>query len=175
MTTYALDPVRHERILMDMEHIRSVANIPLEYLQNSMVKVCTPAEVDWVRNFHTHRATKAGLVLSGVPDSEAHCLAITGALVRNFVDARVMPLNTALQAIESNTLPDPTVMVIPNFYQKSFGKTLPAWKVSALYDLLLSRFTSGRPTVIAVEDLASMEQGYGPFIVDHLKTHYIFA
>lgn len=170
--TSLLDPVRHERLIRDINHIREVANIPLEYLETSMHPLCGVEEVEWVKAFHKNRATQAGLLLVGLSEGERHALSICGALVRNFVDARVVPLNTLLNAAESDSLPEPTVMVVPNFYQNLFGKALPAWKVSTLYDVLLSRFTAGKPTVLVIDSFESMSGNYGQSLVDHLKSHY---
>jgi hypothetical protein len=171
MTAIVLDPVRHERLIKDIDHITRVANVPLEYLRRSMVGMCSEAEIDWVRNFKKYRQTHAGLAVVGHEDAESKCLAICGALLRNFVDARVMPLNSVLD-LDPEDVVGPTVMIIPNFHQRSYGKTLPAWKVSELYDALLSRYSANKPTVLAFQSLAEMELSYGQAIADHVKKHY---
>lgn len=166
-----LDPVRHKRLLDDFDHICSVANTPSKYVRESMVGICDSVEIDWVVNFRLYRSLFPGLLLAGKPQAEERCMAIAGALVRNFIDARVVTLSTLLDAAEKGNAPDPTVMVIPNLYVSSYGKTLPAWKVASVYDLLLARWTAGKPSVLAVEHLQGLQQAYGLAFAQHLQNY----
>lgn len=167
-----LDPVAHERIIKDMDHVVAVANIPKNFLDRSMLDTCGDQEVAWVRDFNRTRGEVAGLVLHNQSNADTRCMLIVAALVRNFVDARIVSLSTLL---DSGDPPDPTVMVIPNFYQKSFGKTLPAWKVSHLHDVLISRFTASKPTVLVVEDFNALAMSYGQGTADFLQQHFVIA
>lgn len=166
-----LDPVRHERLIMDKEHILQMANISEEALNTSMVEACTPRQVEWVRQFHHHKKEHAGAYLVGSAFMQPQL--ITAALIRNFIDARIITLDVLLSAAEASGAPDPTVMVVPNFYHRSYGKTLPAWKVSLLYDLLLRRKAGDRQTLLVLEDLDSMQVAYGPAIHDLVLNSYI--
>ena len=65
--------------------------------------------------------------------------------------------------------------MIPNLYLCSLGKTLPAWKIQTLFDLLLSRYTAGHLTVFYVEDMQALAQDYGPMFAGHLNTVSIFS
>jgi hypothetical protein len=166
-----LDPVRHARLLEDLDHICAVANIPQKYVKESMTSHCTAKEVDWVVNFHMHRNVSPGLLLVDRPNVTNACCAIGGALLRNFIDARVMTLTSLLDAASSGDVPTPTVMIIPNMFVSSYGKQLPAFKVAHLYDILLSRATSNLPTVVCVEDIDAMTAAYGLAFADHLKNY----
>lgn len=166
-----LDPERHARLIADFDQICAVANVPRKYVRESMTNVCDSAEIDYVVNFKLYRESYPGFIIVGKSQSEERCMAIAGALVRNFIDARVVTLTSLLDATENHEVPEPTVMVIPNLYMKSYGKTLPAWKVSAVYDVLVSRWTANKPTVMALECLKGLEQSYGLAFAEHLNNY----
>jgi hypothetical protein len=168
-----LDPEHHKRLLLDLPGICQVANVLPMYVHHSMKDYCTPAEIDWVVNFRDYQAQGTGLVLTGTASPEERMMAIAGAFLRNFVDARVMSLTTVLDLKDMKALPDPTVMLIPNLFLRSVGKALPAWKVQIVYDILLHRLTSNKPTVVYVEDMVALAAEYGRVFADHLTKHYI--
>ena len=94
--------------------------------------------------------------------------AMAGVLLRNFVDACVLPVPTLLSLIEDDELRVPTVLLIPNLFLVSQSKALPGWRVQALHDLLIRRRCSGKLTVVYVEDLAKMELAFGDAFAQHL-------
>lgn len=167
-----LDPVRHARLIQDLDHVCTVANVPKSFVHRSMKSYCDADEIDYVVNFRIYRQSYAGMVIIGKSNPDTRCMAICGALVRNFIDARVVPLNTLLDSMESSVVPDPTVLIVPNLFVQQVGKALPAWKIQQVYDLLLSRFTSNKPTVVAVESLAGLQQSYGLAFAQHLQSNY---
>jgi hypothetical protein len=170
-----LDAVRHSRLIQDLDHVCSVANVPRSFVHRSMKLFCDADEIDYVVNFRLYREHKAGLVMVNKTNPDTRCMAICGALVRNFIDARVIPLNTLLDMIEAKDVPEPTVMIIPNLFVSQVGKALPAWKIQAVYDLLLTRFTQNRPTVVAVESMTGLQSAYGLAFAQHLQAHYKLA
>lgn len=166
-----LDPVKHERLIMDKDHILQVANISEEALNTSMLDACTPKQVDWVRQFNAHRKEHSGAYIVGAGYMQPQL--ITAALVRNFIDARIITLDILLSHSDTSSVPDPTVMVVPNFYHRSYGKTLPAWKVSLLYDILLRRRAGERQTLLVLEEVEPMMLAYGPALHDLILSTYI--
>lgn len=169
-----LDPEHHKRLIEDMEHVCMTANVPRFYVENSMKGVCGPKEVEWFTNYPTHagRGT-AGLLLAGVPDAETRMMAMTGAFVRQFIDAQLHSLNSIIDREQGAAPPDPTVLLIPNLFVRAYGKSLPAWKIQSVYDLLLSRYTAGKLTVCYVESLPGLADSYGKVFADHLTAHYV--
>lgn len=167
-----LNPQVHERLIADKVQLCRMAGIPTQALEISAVGVCNPAQVTWLRDFNKHRSSGWGMVLSG-PHAEARCVSITAALMRNFVDARLVPLNTLLMQVEKDAAPNPTVLVIPNLFIRVVGRSLPAWRIQALYDLLLMRSTEGKPSVVVVDNMQALEADYGSIFANHLKSHYL--
>lgn len=177
--TSILDPVRHERLIANLDNYCETANVPPKYVHQSM-KALLPAdapEIEWVTRFnHYRREGVGGLLFIGkvkAPTVDERMMAMTGALLRNYLDARIVPLNTLLSVQEDGGSLDPTVMMIPNlFIAGAAGKTLPAWKAQQVYDVLLARLTQSKPTVLYVEDMAALALQYGSVFAGHLNTHY---
>lgn len=169
-----IDKDKHARLLQDLDHICETANITKAMIYRSATEFLQPVELDWLQNFYAYRDAGENLLLVGkhTPGPDTKMMAIAAALLRNFIDARVIPLNTLISACEKGDPPDPTVLLIPNLYVWSEGKALPAWKIQSVYDLLLQRLTMGKPVVAYVEELAPMEKSYGQVFAQHLADHY---
>lgn len=169
-----LDKAYHARIMADAESLCEIANIPRSMLQHSAKEYCAPKEIDWLVNYPVMKDSGRGLVLVGEhhPGPETKMMAMAGALLRNYIDARVVPLNTLLTSIEKGYPLDPTVMLIPNLFVKYGGKTLPSWQMQQVYDLLLQRHVAQRPTVLYVEDLNALEIAYGQVLAQHIRDNY---
>jgi hypothetical protein len=167
----------HARIMQDLPHVCEVAGVQPKFMHESMVKYCGPVEVDWVRKFHQYRREGCpGLLLQGGPRPDTRCQAIGAALVRNYIDARVIPLNRLLDLGTGNdTVPTPTVLLIPNLCIVSMGKSLPAWKIQQIYDVLLYRSVQSKPSVVYVEGMAEVERTYGLPIADFLSNFKVVA
>lgn len=167
-----LDPKEHSRIIANFEQVCTVAGIQGHFLYESMTKYCGPEEIDWVKKFWAYKAQGvSGLVLEGVKHPDARCQAITACLVRNWIDARVIPLNLLIEESQNgNRPPSPTVLVIPNLFIHTMGgKNVPAWRVQTIYDVLLERATKSKPTVVYVEDLKGLVSVYGEPFYDFLS------
>lgn len=167
--TSILDPTVHARIIANAPAYCELAGVQRRFLDKSMKGFCEDAEVDWVRNFKEHEKNGVpGLMLHGVSTPDTRCQAIAAALMRNFTDARVIPLNTVLELHEEGDMPVPHVLLIPNLYIPLVGKNLPAWKVQIAYDLLLNRAVQNKPTVVYVEHLMTLKKHYGSAMADFL-------
>lgn len=172
-----LSKVEHARIIADKERVCATAGLQPKFLDQSMTEFCGMDEVGWVRRFwENNEAGLGGLVLAGVERPDTRCQAICAALVRNFIDARVMPLNTVLELHDSGgDVTAPRVILIPNLYVTAMGKSMPAWKVQILYDLLLARSVQNRPSVLYVESMSGMIGAYGQPFADFLGGYKIVS
>ncbi len=138
--------------------------------------MCKDVECDWYKNFWAYKkAGKPGLLLHGVSRPDTRCQLIAAALIRNFIDARVIPVNTLLDLRKEGTLPVPTVLLIPNFYLEVLNRSTPAWQLQALYDILLNRAIRSKPTVIYVENLDKLAKVYGAPFRDFLDQFIVAA
>jgi hypothetical protein len=160
-------------LISDITHVSEMANIPIKFITHSMKEFCPQEDMDFVRHHRKLKAEgKSGLLMVGESNAETRMMAMCGAFIRNFIDARVIPVNTLLAAQESGDVPNPSVLLIPNLYLDLFGKSLPAWKVQALYDLILSRFVAGKVTIFYAENMSGLEKAYGRMFADHLNNNY---
>jgi hypothetical protein len=164
-----LDEVRHARILQDIAGVCSTAGIQAKYLHESMSVYCSQKEIEWVRKYPVNKTAYAGLLLVGGSGADSRCQAIVAALLRNFVDARLIPLNTLLESREICLAP--TVLAIPNLYVSAAGN-LPGWKAQLIYDLLLQRGALSKPTIAFVESMATLKSSFGAPMVDFLNSFY---
>lgn len=169
MPSTMLDKVEHARILADLERICLVAGVQQRFLYDSMLKYCEAGEVDWVKNFQKYRAQGVpGLVLEGVARPDTRCQAIAAALLRNFIDARVIPLNTLIDQQVAGEAQSPTVLLVPNLFMIATGK-VPAWRLQIAYDILLERSVQGKSSVVYVESLSGLTSVYGQPFADFLQ------
>lgn len=165
-----LDEVQHARLILDLENVCTQANVPSKFVHQSATKYCGPGELDWIRQFHFFRQEYAGLCIEGGVGHANKCMSIAGALLRNFIDARVYNLNALIE--EKGDAPEPTVLLVPNLCFESYGKTLPAHEVQKLYDVLLKRFIGNRPTVVCIESMKGLETAYGTLITEHIRDNF---
>lgn len=168
----------HSRILADIDNICRRANVPKKMLDQSAKEYCSGTELQWLTRFPFYQRKNQGLVLLGkhTPGPDIKMMAMASALLRNYVDARLLTVQGLLQDYENGGVaPDPTVLFVPNLFVRQGGKGLPSWKMQLVYDLLLSRFTSGRISVLYVEDLGAMAAEYGQLFAQHLEANYQMA
>ena len=140
-----------------------------------MVGVAEPKEIAWVKNYRKVREDFSGVIFEGTKNTEARMSAICGALIRNFIDARFVSLNNLLSKSDFDH-EDATVLLVPNLYVLTHGgKPLTAWQIQHVYDLLLSRMTTGKQTLLYVENLESLGNDYGSVFQEHLSNNYQFV
>lgn len=161
-----LSPVVHRRLVEDLDNVCITANIPKHMIHESATQYVSVVELDWVRNFRSYQQIGKGMVLTAT-HADTKMMAITAALLRNFIDARIMTISAVLE-----TDANPTVLLIPNLYITAMGRSMPAWQVQKVYDRLLERYAQGKPSVVYVENMSGLEKDYGPVFARHLRDHY---
>jgi hypothetical protein len=176
MATTSINVLDNEEcapIIRDRARICQVAGIQPRFIQESMMNHCTPDEVEWVVDFWTHKKNgEPGIVLLGMEGAWIHCQAIAGALVRNYIDARVMSLHVMLDSyVAGQDMTVPHVLLIPNFFVVSERGNLSEWKVQVLLDLLLARTLRSRMNVLGVENMTDLKTEYGNYFFDSLRDY----
>jgi hypothetical protein len=155
-----LDPKKHERLIAGMDDVVYRSGVSRRFIESTAVDHCGKAELEWLIHFHDQGLP--GLKLLG-PRSIERCMALGGALIRNWIDARVRTLDQML-----DDPADATVLICPNFYLAHAGKSMPAWRTQKLYDLLITRFQADQPTVLWVESDLGLKD-YGQAMYDLLQ------
>lgn len=172
-----LKPDVHHRLVADMDRVAQEAGIQKQWLWTRLSETLSPAEIVWWRRFHFHAAQgKAGLIYHGrgyKPKVETRCFALAGALVRNFVHARVMTATQVLDAARAGSSPRHTCLLITNFFsERQVTAEQAHWRAGVLHDLLLARQALGLQTVIHVTHMPTLEKEYGASLHEHLQGTY---
>lgn len=169
-----LDPEIHGRLVKEIESVARRANIPVQMVWTSMTKFCTDEEIDYVRELRKKNAVGIlGLVYVGYGTEDGvpvidRMSAAAAACVRNYINAQVMMVNEIIQHTQAGTMPNPTVLLVPNFYVGEDDK-IPKWRSGALLDMLYSRRQEGLQTFLYVRDMNDLASDYGSSFVEHLK------
>lgn len=168
-----LDKAHHERLLADLDKVVEIAGVQPKFVWTKLSSFCGQEDIAWVRQFRS--ADTDGLAYTGKLDHpvETKMMAIVGAFLRNYIDARIMTVQEVIARLKDDSMPVPTVLLIPNFcIEKGDGGDIPQWQVSSLLGLLFSRVSKGLKTVIYTPSLAALEKNYGQPFRAHVEAHY---
>jgi hypothetical protein len=177
--TGVLVPEVHERLVLDIENIARDASIQPIHIMTPLAKAVTAKEVDWVRGFKRHPSEGvSGLCYVGKKPKqpiEDRMAAIAGALVRNFVRARIFTVGQMMEFLEDKrgSVPEASCLLIPNFFiEKAMAGQTSSWKIPPLLDLLLDRHLTGKQTVIYASSMEALAAEYGAAFEAHVNAHY---
>lgn len=133
-----LDRVEHARLVADLDAFAERAGVPPEAICQHLGAYAGAEESDWVLEFlRRRRAPHPGLVWLGTwSDVQRRCVGIAGALVRNFVDARVASLADLVE-----DPPVATVLLLP-------ATRGPQWQRDVLAGVLVERASRGVSTLL---------------------------
>lgn len=170
-----LDPLKHARLLKNIEHYAGLAGVAPSYIWTSVVGHLDENEVDYLR--YCGRIAKegksAGLLYVTKDDLTEKFSLMTGALVRAFVDARMQTSAQIVEQMKAGEESEATVLFIPNFFSEAeFGK-YDSYKCAALGELLSRRIARGLQTVIRVESLEKAKSHLSTSVIDLLSNKFV--
>lgn len=172
-----LDKDYHDRLIQDLPQVIATAGVPASAVWARLSTFCSPEEVTWVKNLRS--VADCGLMFTGTSFEvavNAKMIAITGVCLRNYTDARMMPVQEVVKRLKDDSMPSPTVLLIPNFcLDKANGGDVPSWEVSSLMGLLLSRMGKGFKTVLYATSMAVVQKQYGDSFKTLLESKYSLA
>lgn len=173
-----LVPEVHGRLVQDIENIAKAAGIPMHLIWTSATEFCTEKEIDYTRRLpqHAEEGVYGFLYVGKKHDSPIHMrmMALAGACIRNFINAKVMTVQDVLACLKKDQMPKPTVLLIPNFYiGKEHGGAIPAWQVAGLLSMLLNRQSEGLQTYVYVEDMDELAAQYGDVFRQHFMSYFL--
>lgn len=163
----------HERLVLDIDRIAQIARVPKKMIWTPLSKNAGPQEIAYVTGFKrlANAEKSAGLLYTGKTSPLTRMQAVCGALVRNFIDARVMTLQEVLAEIKFGGEIDCTCLLIPNFYEgKDMSKYLGS-QASDITSMILSRHTQGMQTVLYVSSMSEFKER-GPMIWQHVSDNF---
>ena len=158
----------HQRLVDDMQHFAATARIPVEYIYKPLADYVGEAELHWVRAYR-EPVSGAGAYYAGrgTPQVQIRMMAMAGAFVRNFVDARVLTLKSLLELEEVSG----SVLMVPDFFL-SKDAVPPKWQLSKLLGILFDGLSAGRKFVLYISDSDQMGQCYGAAVLDFIQGNY---
>jgi hypothetical protein len=163
----------HDRLIADLQRLAQQAGIPAKFVWAPLSINCPEAVVEWVRGMQISQDSGFAYIGKSDPPVETQMMAITGALMRNYVDARMMSVQDVLSRLRKETMPSPSVLLVPNFcLDKADGGDIPTWQVSSLMGLLLDRMAQEKKTILSVGSMTALEKTYGSAFREHIESHY---
>ncbi len=163
-----LDSKVHRRLVEDSAYYATLAGIREAWLWQPLESHVSANELKWVISYRTlDKKGKRGLVYLGRADRAAtHMQAICGALVRNFVDARVRGFEEVLASGPGNSPLTCSVLLIPDL---CVGKDKPvAWAVNTMTRILIRRDSLGLQTLLYGYDRTTLRAAFGATFADML-------
>jgi hypothetical protein len=172
-----LDNDVHKRLIADLPRLADTANVPISMIHHSAKTYVSATTLDWVRQYRQNRQKATSLMIEGMQPiaPETQMFAIAGVLLRNFIDARLLSLNDLIKAANTNSedeFPSPTVILIPNLFVVTSGKSLTSWQIQTVYDILLKRRIADKLTVVYVQSMDALTDAYGELFAQHLLQNY---
>lgn len=172
-----LKPEIHGRLVANLDGYVRRANILESMVLHKMSSFdCTPVEIDYVKKIRRQAESgNYGLVYHGKETKPVltRMMAVAGACLRNFVEAKVSTLQELLSDMKEGNPPDSTVLLIPNFFvAKSEGGKIADWHIAELLGLLYARMTAGKQTFLYVSDFDALRKTYGDPIAEHLRNNF---
>lgn len=159
-----------------MESIARMAGVPASMLDFSMAQSgCSQEEITWVQHYRAHLNSDdaGGLILAGrnfKPHPLQRMQAIAAAFIRNFMDARLVPLLRLLPDDSGESEVDPRILLVPDFFRESTtgGAAMTNWQFQYINGILMDRFSQRRGTVLHVESMEGLRKAYGKGFSDFL-------
>lgn len=169
--------MEHSLLVKNLEHFAQRANIQDSMILKKMSAFkCGTDEIAYVKGLKKWADKDIyGMAYVGKETSPVmtRMMAVAGACLRNFVDAKVMVLQELLSDIKEGHPPDVQVLLVPNFYiAREDGGKIGEWQIAELLGLLYSRMTKGYQTLLYVSDFASLRKTYGDPIANHLENNF---
>lgn len=166
-----IDPEYHQQLLADLPALTRQAGITEKYVWHSMTKYCSDRELDYVLSIKQEDCP-LGMYYIGQFDTPVieRMMAIAGACLRNYLNAKVMTVYDVLECLKEGTMPSPTVLLIPDFYD---GGSVPEWKKTGLLSMLYKREQQGKKTILYVANEKGLRKEYGQPFMDHIEQKFI--
>jgi len=181
--TQVLTEDRHDRLVSDIDRIAKRSGVAKTWIWTAVNDLLPEHDKLWLRQVKKHAQDpedpRYGLRYTPErggdmsPEPVQRMMAMTGCLIRNFMDAQLMTVQGALTTIRKEGAVTATVLLIPNFFVAKESDKEGGWKAQALSDLLDFRIAEGLQTVVFVDDMDVLRQRYGKFLYTLLMEHYI--
>jgi hypothetical protein len=172
---HVLDPVKHVGLAADIDFYAERAGIKPHWIWTSALPFLTKQEVGYLRACKTiyENSGCVGAFYLGADDVTERMSRMVGALVRGFVDARLLSAQRLIDYVDSGQLPEATVLFCPNFYSSPEFGNFSERRIAALSTVLYERASSGQQTVIHIDHRKKAMGHFGQRFLSLVDQHML--
>ena len=161
----------HGELIRDVRMYSRLAGIKAMWLWQPLAPHVGPKEVKYAAAYRKlgDRGVSGLLYLGAVNGVNTRMQAMAGALVRNFVDARIRPTSQAITRIgpiEESPPASCSVLFLPDLCIGAGAQ--PDWFVREVTSLLMEREAAGRQTIAYIRSLEMLKVVYGETLAELL-------
>lgn len=167
-----LDREVHGELIRDVAMYARLAGIRPEQLWQPLADHVKAEEVGWVKAYRSlaDRGVRGLLYIGSAHGVNERMQAMVGALVRNFIDARIRPTSQAITRIgpiEESPPAECSVLFLPDLC--TVPDALPGWFVRETISLFMERGAAGKQTVAYVRSRDMLREVYGDTLFELLS------
>lgn len=172
-----LQKKHHERIVADLSGFAKDAGIQEHWIYTSLIGEAPASAIEYIKSFRqiVSDGKLSGVLLMGkTPTADQIMAAMAGALVRNFIRARVVTASDLFT--EGNDLDHLSCILVPNFFLSKDGAGhIASWQIQTMFDVIMSRKLRGLQTVLYATDMQLLGKEYGLAFSSFLKANYVLV
>ena len=162
----------HGELMRDVGLYSRLAGIQKMWLWQRLADHVGPNEVKYISAYRKLRVrgVQGLLYVGAVNGVQDRMQAMTGALVRNFVDARIRPVSQAITRIgpiEESPPAECSVLFLPDLCVGAGAQ--PVWFVREVTTMFMEREAAGKQTIAYIRDLEMLRQVYGDTLAELLS------
>lgn len=160
-----IDPDKHQPLLDDRIHLCERAGIDPDFMLLAMQDKVPEAAIKYVQAYRRLFSDNInGCVITGSLKGLTPMLSrMVGSYMRNFVDANLCSLDTALSPAWRHR----KVLMIPDFWLRAKSEYVQGQMLS----LMMER--EGKQTVVAIADIEACINNCGPVMEDLLENYLV--
>lgn len=167
-----LDREVHGELIRDAAMYARLAGIKREWLWQPLSAHVGENEIKWVKAYRmlADRGVRGLLYTGSAHGVNDRMQAMVGALIRNFIDARIRPTSQAITRIgpiEESPPARCSVLFLPDLCTGPGAQ--PEWFVRETISLFMERESAGKQTVAYVRDLDMVRAVYGDTLYELLS------
>lgn len=171
-----LDPIKHERIIGNIDKLAARSRMPQQALVTSLKGLWNKAQIEKLVKLRKMcgQGKGTGFYCIGQSDAIDKFQALCGFLLRNFMDGVMIPAHEVILKTNQEVVKDCQVLLIPDLYREASGAGSAAWKadVLKLISVIDSRRMLGKVTIIHIDNMVGVKESFGEIFAKTLENNF---